>query len=59
MAGDNASDNGGGGGNMASDNVGGGGSSIASDSSTSLANIIRGLKKFDRKDPAEFKTWMK
>ena len=24
-----------------------------------LANTIRGLKKFDRRNPAEFKTWMK
>ena len=24
-----------------------------------LANTIRGLKKFDGRNPAEFKTWMK
>ena len=37
----------------------GGGSAFASDSSTNLATVIKGLKKFDGKDPAEFKTWMK
>ena len=37
----------------------GGGSAITSDPSTNLANVIRGLKKFDGTDPAEFKTWMK
>ena len=37
----------------------GGGSTFASDSSTNLATVIKGLKKFDGKDPAEFKTWMK
>ena len=37
----------------------GGGSVFASDSSTNLATVIKGLKKFDGKDPAEFKTWMK
>ena len=37
----------------------GGGSAFASDGSTNLATVIKGLKKFDGKDPAEFKTWMK
>ena len=37
----------------------GGGSATTSDPSTNLANVIRGLKKFDGTDPAEFKTWMK
>ena len=37
----------------------GGGSAFASDSSTNLATVIKSLKKFDGKDPAEFKTWMK
>ena len=37
----------------------GGGSAFASDSFTNLATVIKGLKKFDGKDPAEFKTWMK
>lgn len=31
----------------------------ASDNSTSLANTIRGLKKFNGRNPAEFKGWMK
>eukprot|EP00903_Cladosiphon_okamuranus_P011475 g10808.t1 len=37
----------------------GGGSGISGDSSTNLATVIKGLKKFDGKDPAEVKTWMK
>ena len=38
----------------------GGGSAIASDnSSTNLATVIGGRKKFDGTDPAEFKMWMK
>lgn len=37
----------------------GGGSVIAAENSTNLANVIRGLKPFDSRDPAEFKTWIK
>lgn len=37
----------------------GGGGAIPTDSSTGLTNIIRGLKKFDGRNPAEFQTWMK
>ena len=36
-----------------------GGSTFASDNSTNLVTVIKGLRKFDGKDPAEFKTLMK
>ena len=29
------------------------------DNATNLANTVRGLKKFDGRNPAEFKGWMK
>ena len=37
----------------------GGGIAVGADSSTNLGNVIRWLKKFDGKDPTEFKNWMK
>ena len=40
-------------------NSGGGGAAIASDNSVNLVTVIKGLKKFDGRDPAGFKTWMK
>ncbi|CAB1099771.1 unnamed protein product [Ectocarpus sp. CCAP 1310/34] len=44
--------------NTATSNTGVG-SAFASDSSTNQATVIKGLKKLDRKDSAEFKTWIK
>ena len=37
----------------------GGGGAIPSDNSMSLATVIKGLKKFDGRNPSEFKMWMK
>ena len=36
----------------------GGETAIASDDSINLVTVIKGLKKYDGQDPAEFKTWM-